>query len=58
VHAQREDLMHISGVGLGLSIVDDCVHAMGGRVQVESEEGIGTTFVMRLPVGSVESTPG
>ena len=56
VHAQREDLMHISGVGLGLSIVDDCVHAMGGRVQVNSEEGVGTTFLMRLPVGSVEST--
>jgi len=40
----------VGGVGLGLSIVDDCVRAMRGRVEVESVEGEGTTFVLILPV--------
>lgn len=49
-HAQREDLEHVTGIGLGLSIVDDCVRAMNGHIEVESDEGIGTTFVFRIPV--------
>jgi signal transduction histidine kinase len=48
-HAQREDLLYVSGVGLGLSIVDDCVRAMDGRIDVRSDEGVGTTFVLTLP---------
>src|SRR5262245_4658926 len=34
-HSDREDLPHVEGLGLGLSIVDDCVHAMNGRIEVE-----------------------
>jgi signal transduction histidine kinase len=39
----------VNGVGLGLSIVDDCIRAMGGCIEVESTEGQGTTFVIHLP---------
>ena len=39
----------VEGVGLGLSIVDDCVRAMGARIDVESVEGAWTSFVLRLP---------
>src|SRR5262245_51658142 len=48
-HADREDLSHIAGIGLGLAIADDCVRALGGRMEVHSVEGKGTTFVVTLP---------
>jgi signal transduction histidine kinase len=48
-HAQRDDGVHVGGMGLGLSIVEDCVGAMHGRIEVESAEGVGTTFVLMLP---------
>jgi len=48
-HVQRDDVVHVGGLGLGLSIVEDCVGAMHGRIEVESAEGIGTTFVLTLP---------
>ena len=48
-HADRDGVDNIAGVGLGLAIVDDCVRAMNGAIRVESQEGVGTTFVLRLP---------
>lgn len=39
------------GTGLGTKIVKDVVDAHGGQIYVESEEGIGTTFYIRLPFG-------
>jgi signal transduction histidine kinase len=48
-HADRDDLSHITGLGLGLAIAEDCVRAMGGRIDVRSVEGEGTTFVANLP---------
>lgn len=45
------------GTGLGLYIVKEVVDALGGRIEVNSEIGIGTTFCVYLPrtsaVGSV-----
>lgn len=37
------------GLGLGLYIVREIVHAHGGRVAVHSTEGEGTTFTVLLP---------
>src|SRR5690606_10011988 len=37
------------GTGLGLSIVKHAVAALGGRVEVRSELGKGTTFIVELP---------
>ena len=38
-----------AGVGLGLSIVALIVRAHGGRVEVSSQPGAGSTFSLRLP---------
>ncbi|WP_079504326.1 ATP-binding protein [Mesobacillus jeotgali] len=37
------------GTGLGMMISYDIVQRMGGRINVESEEGKGTTFTILLP---------
>lgn len=39
-----------SGFGLGLSIAYWIVHHHGGRIEVDSREGQGTTFCMWLPL--------
>jgi signal transduction histidine kinase len=38
------------GTGLGLAIMRSVIDAHGGEVEVQSEPGRGTTFVVRLPV--------
>jgi two-component system, OmpR family, phosphate regulon sensor histidine kinase PhoR len=37
-------------VGLGLTIVKAIAEGHGGSVSVESEEGVGTTFRIELPL--------
>jgi signal transduction histidine kinase len=49
-HAQRDRELGTSGLGLGLSIVADCVDALKGDIRVESSLGEGTTFFLELPV--------
>jgi signal transduction histidine kinase len=38
------------GTGLGLSLSYDIIKAHGGTLEVKSEEGIGTEFIIKLPV--------
>ena len=39
----------VSGTGLGLVVAQHLVVAMGGRLEVDSRVGIGTTFTVALP---------
>ena len=42
-------LMHTPGVGLGLSLVREMLDAIGGRVELSSTVGVGSTFTVLLP---------
>lgn len=44
------------GSGLGLGIARDFVDRHGGRLSIDSEEGIGTTVIITLPVSGPGAT--
>ena len=39
-----------SGMGVGLSVSQDIMQAMGGNITFESKEGIGTVFTIDIPI--------
>lgn len=39
-----------AGTGLGLSVSSSLIKQNGGDIAVESEEGLGTTFIISLPI--------
>ncbi len=47
---RASNVQDVIGTGLGLTIVKEIVDKHGGQIQVESEEGLGTTFIIHLPV--------
>jgi chemotaxis protein histidine kinase CheA/CheY-like chemotaxis protein len=46
----RHDVTSTSGRGVGLDVVETQVEALGGIVEVESEVGRGTRFILTVPV--------
>jgi signal transduction histidine kinase len=51
---RTRDTATISGTGLGLSLVKSIVEAHSGRIGVNSQEGVGSTFFIEIPVASQE----
>jgi len=49
IQADIADKMARQGAGLGLSITKAYIEMLGGKIWVESEEGIGSTFYFTLP---------
>lgn len=47
---RAENVKHIQGTGLGLTIVKRCVELHKGSIQVDSKEGVGTTVLVYLGI--------
>ena len=47
----------IAGTGIGLNLVAQIVELHGGRIEVQSKEGQGSTFTVLLPIRTMEDYP-
>jgi signal transduction histidine kinase len=52
---RASNALNTGGLGLGLRIVRDYVKLHHGTVSIESQEGVGTTVIVRLPVDGTQS---
>ncbi|MBN2655573.1 MAG: response regulator [Spirochaetales bacterium] len=61
---QSSNVDHEGGTGLGLAITNSFINLMGGKLMIQSEAGIGSTFSFDLPLKvsgqapEVEVSPG
>jgi len=45
-----EQISDVSGRGVGMDVVASTIHSLRGTIEVESELGKGTKFIMKLPL--------
>jgi len=53
VNTDNLKILSHKGTGLGLAICKDIIEHYGGKISVESQIGIGTTFIVELPTVAV-----
>lgn len=46
----NDTVTDVSGRGVGMDIVQTKIAALGGTLEVETKKGIGSTFIIRLPL--------
>ena len=57
VRFNMEENRFTEGTGLGMSITKDLINLMNGSISVESEPGVGSTFVVKLPQTQFDDKP-
>ena len=57
VRLHERDLKNISGTGLGISIVTSLVDMMNGKIDIQSQVGVGTNITISIPQAIVTSDP-
>jgi two-component system sensor histidine kinase/response regulator len=55
---KSKETQDIPGTGLGLVICSRIVTELGGSIEVKSEEGQGTTMIIRLPMAETKAAAG
>ena len=48
-HAAHDASLGVNGLGLGLTIVKDCLRSISGTIALESREGEGSVFTVTFP---------
>jgi len=51
-HRAKNVIKHIKGSGIGLASARHIIEQHGGTISVASQEGVGSTFTIRLPLNS------
>jgi PAS domain S-box-containing protein len=49
---ENNNTQHISGFGIGLYLSSEIIHRHDGKIWVESESGVGSTFFFSLPLST------
>ncbi len=55
--AENSTTREFGGTGLGLTISRQLAEAMNGTLTVESQPGVGTSFMLKLPLNEVKRKP-
>lgn len=45
----KDEITEYSGRGVGLDVANRCMQLIGGTISIESTEGYGATFLLRMP---------
>ncbi|WP_276167306.1 hybrid sensor histidine kinase/response regulator transcription factor [Zobellia alginiliquefaciens] len=54
---EKMNSQYYGGTGIGLEVVKSFVDLLKGKIEVESEEGVGTKFRIFLPMGNAHFKP-
>lgn len=46
----QENVNSVSGRGVGMNVVEEVVTKLGGKVEIDSELGVGSSFRIKLPI--------
>jgi signal transduction histidine kinase len=54
---RNTETLAVPGTGLGLPLSIDLTELHGGRLEIESEKGVGTTIIVHFPHERILETP-